>query len=141
MSVTAIRPSIFEALRPSVILTFCAAPPLRNHPAGMELAVPFAVDDEVDSRAAVQLADHHPLGPVDNELPAAEHNRHVAQVHLFVHHLLVVLDQAEMDVQGPPVGEPQLATFLGVETGLPQLVETVLQAGLLVVAFDGKRFP
>ena len=58
---------------------------------------PFHLADEVDAGAAVQLADHHPLGAVDDELAAAEHDRHVAQVDFFLDRLL--LGQAEPDLE------------------------------------------
>ncbi len=48
---------------------------------------------EVDARAAVQLADHHAFGTVDDELAAAEHDREVAQIDLFLDRLFLVQPQ------------------------------------------------
>ena len=48
----------------------------------------FHLGDEVDAGAAVQLAHHDALGAVDDELAAAEHDRHVAQVDFFLDRLL-----------------------------------------------------
>ena len=71
--------------------------------------------DEVDARAAVQLADHDALGAVDDELAAAEHDRHVAQVDFFLDRLL--LGQPQPDAEGPAVGQPQLAAFVAARSG------------------------
>ena len=90
--------------------------------------------DEIDAGAAVQLADHHALGAVDDELAAAEHDRHVAQVDLFLDRLL--LGQPQPDLERPAVGQPQLAALVGLVARLAQLVADVLQAQRLVVAFD-----
>ena len=39
---------------------------------------------EVDTGAAVQLADHDALGPIDNELAATQHNGQIAEIDLFL---------------------------------------------------------
>ena len=97
---------------------------------------PFDFHDEIDARAAVQLVDHHALGPVDDELAAAEHDGDVAQVDLFLDRLL--LGQAEPDLEGPAVGQPQLAALVGLVARLAQLVAEIFQPQRLVVAFDGE---
>ena len=53
-----------------------------NDAAAMQaaLAGAFHFGDEIDARAAVQLADDHALGAVDDELAAAEHDGHVAEI-------------------------------------------------------------
>ena len=48
--------------------------------------------------AAVELADDHALGAVDDELAAADHDRHVAQVDRLLDGRLALV-QAEPDVQ------------------------------------------
>ena len=72
--------------------------------------VPSISHDEVDAGAAVQLAHHDALGAVDDELAAAEHDRHVAQVDFFLDRLLFV--QPQPDAERPAVGQPQLAAFV-----------------------------
>ena len=107
----------------------------------MQAAVAGALDfhDEIDARAAVQLADDHALGPVDDELAAAEHDGDVAQVDLLLDGLL--LGQAEPDLEGAAVGQPQLPAFVGLVARFSQLVADVFQPQRLVVAFDGENFP
>ncbi len=112
---------------------------LGNDAATVQAALAGAFDfaDEVDAGAAVQLADHDALGAVDDELAAAEHDRHVAQVDFFLDRLL--LGQPQPDPERPAVGQPQLAAFVGLVAGLAQLVADVFQAQRLVVAFDRER--
>ena len=94
---------------------------------------------EVDARAAVQLADDDALGTVDDELTAAEHDRQVAQVDLFLDRLL--LGQPQPDPERPAVGQPQLAAFVRLVAGLAQFVAEVLQPQRLVVALDREDLP
>ena len=101
--------------------------------------VPSISHDEIDARAAVQLADHHALGPVDDELAAAEHDGDVAQVDFLLDRLL--LGQAEPDLERPAVGQPQLPALVGLVARFAQFVAEVLQPQRLVVAFDGEDFP
>jgi len=96
----------------------------------------FHLDHEIDAGAAVQLADHHALRPVDDELPPAQHDGQVAEVHLLLDRLL--LGEAQDDLHRPAVGEAQLAALVGLVAGLAQLVADILQAQRLVVALDGK---
>ena len=103
------------------------------------LAGALQLADEVDAGAAVELADHHALGPVDDELAAAEHDGDVAEVDFLLDRLL--LGQAEPDLERPAVGQPQLAALVRLVAGLAQLVADILQAERLVVAFDGEDFP
>ena len=60
----------------------------------------FHFGDEVDAGAAVQLAHHDALGAVDDELAAAEHDRHVAEVDLFLDRLLFVAAAARCGTAG-----------------------------------------
>ena len=54
---------------------------LGDDAAGVQLLVArLDLDDEVDARRAVELADDDALGAVDDELAAADHDRHVAEV-------------------------------------------------------------
>ncbi len=105
----------------------------------MQLAVNIrGVDDEIDAGRAVQLADDDALGAVDDELAAADHDRHVAQVNFFLDRL--ILDEAQPDAEGPAVGQPQLPTFVGAVARLAQFVFEILQGDCLVVALDGEDF-
>ena len=94
----------------------------------------FHFGDEVDTRAAMQLAHHDALGAVDDELAAAEHDRQVAEVDFFLDRLLFV--QPQPDAERPAVGQPQLAAFIRLVARLAQLVAQVLERELLVVALD-----
>jgi hypothetical protein len=51
-----------------------------------------------DARRAVQLADDHALGAVDDELPRARSSGNFAHVHVFFAHFVAVLE-AEGHVQ------------------------------------------
>src|SRR5690606_33957794 len=108
---------------------------LGNDAATMQL--PFArlrLADEVDARTAVQLAHHDALGAVDDELAAAEHDRHVAQVDFLLDRLL--LGEPQPDLEGPPVGQPQLPALVRLVPRLAQFVADVFQPQGLVVALD-----
>ena len=107
--------------------------------AGVGLALArLGTEHEVDAGRAVQLADDDALGPVDDELAAADHDRHVAEVDFFLDRLL--LDQPQPDAERPAVGEPQLPAFDRRVARLAQLVADVFQSVLFVVAFDGENF-
>ena len=109
---------------------------LGNDAAAVQLALAALrlLDDEVDAGAAVQLADHDALGAVDDELAAAEHDRHIAQVDFFLDRLLLV--EPQPDAERPAVGQPQLAAFVRLVARLAQLVAQVLELERLVVALD-----
>ena len=53
------------------------------------------LDDEVDARRAVELAHDHALGAVDDELAAADHDRHVAEVDLFLDRVCSLLSRSQ----------------------------------------------
>ncbi len=109
----------------------------------MQRAVGFLhLDGEVHAGAAVQLADDDALGPVDDELPAAHHDRHFADVDgLFEDFLFVFALEAAVDAQRQPVGQPKVAAFLGFVARLAELVVVIGQRHRLVVADDGEDFP
>ena len=113
---------------------------LGNDAAAIAAAVAgFEFADEVDAGAAVQLADDDALGTVDDELAAAEHDRHVAQVDFLFDRLL--FGQPQPDAERAPVGQPQLAAFVGFVARLAQLVADVFQPQGLVVALDRENLP
>src|ERR1700733_3868499 len=108
---------------------------LRDDAARIVLAFSrLGAEHKVDARRAVELADHDALGPVDDELAAAEHDGHVAQVNFFLDRLL--FDEPQPDAERTAVGQPQLAAFGGRVAGLAQLVAKVFEAVLSVVALD-----
>ena len=113
---------------------------LGNDAAARQLAVarPVLLHHEIDARAAVQLAHHHALGAVDDELAAAEHDRNVAQIDLFLDRLLFV--QSQPNAERLAVGQAQLAAFFGRVARLAQFVAQVLELDRLVVALDREDF-
>ena len=71
----------------------------------MRQRVQFAVaglglDDEIDAGRAVQLADDDALGAVDDELAAADHDRHVAEIDFFLDRLVLVEAQPDAERAG-----------------------------------------
>ncbi len=98
----------------------------------------LGLDDEIDAGRAVQLADDDALGAVDDELAAADHDRHVAEVDFLLDGLLLV--EAQPDAEGPAVGQAELPALVGAVARLAQLVLDVLQRQRLVVALDGEDF-
>ena len=109
---------------------------LGDDAAGVQLLVArLDLDDEVDAGRAVELADDDPLGTVDDELAAADHDRHVAQVDRFLERRLALVEP-EPDVERPAVGQAELAALVGVVARLAQVVAEVLQLERLVVALD-----
>ncbi len=95
------------------------------------------LDQEVDAGAAVQLVDDDPLGPVDDELAAADHDRDLAQVDGVLHHLVLVLaDEPHLDAERHAERQPQGPALVGRVPGLAQVVADVLQPQVAVVALD-----
>ena len=84
---------------------------------------------------AVELADDHALGTVDDELAAADHDGHVTQVDRFFEGGLALIEP-EPDVKRPAVGQAELTAFVGVVTRLAQIVVEILELERLVVTFD-----
>ncbi len=122
---------------PPVDLHLDPASPLGDDPAGVEHAVAHHLAGEVAARRAVQLADDDPFGPVDDELPAPEHDGHLAQVNVLLQDL-VRLVQSDAHVERAPVGEPQLQALLGQVPGLAQPVFDQLQPDALRLIDDGE---
>ena len=85
--------------------------------------------------AAVELADDDPLGAVDDELAAADHDRHVAEVDRLLDRRLPLV-QAEPDVERPAVGQAELAALVGLVARLAQVELDVFQLERLVIALD-----
>ena len=109
---------------------------LGNHAATGKLAIGRRFDllHEVDTRTAVQLADHHALGTIDNELTTAEHNGDIAEIDLFLDRLLAI--QSQPNLHRLAVGQSQLATLVRRVARLAQFVTEVLQRDRLVVTLD-----
>ena len=109
---------------------------LGDDPAGMQLLVArLDLDDEIDAGRAVELADDDPLGTVDDELAAADHDGHVTQVDRFLEGGLALVEP-EPDVERPAVGQAELAALVGVVARLAQVVVEILELERLVVTLD-----
>ena len=109
---------------------------LGDDPAGVQLLVArLDIDDEVDARAPVELADDDALGAVDDELAAADHDRHVAEVDRFLERRLALVEP-EPDVERPAVGQAKLAALVGLVARLAQVELDVFQLEGLVIALD-----
>ena len=103
---------------------------LGDDAAAVQLAVAgLDLDDEIDAGRAVQLADDDALGAVDDELAAADHDRHVAEVDFFLDRLLLV--EPQPDAERPAVGQPQLPALVGVVARLAQLVRMYSRLSVL----------
>src|SRR5262249_20120694 len=114
--------------------------PFGDDAATVELALTgLGVHHEVHARRAVELANHDAFGAVDDELAAADHDRHVAQVSLLFDRLFLV--QAEPDAERPAVGQAQLPAFVRIVARLPELVLEVIETDCLIVALDGEDLP
>src|SRR5262249_31778221 len=75
---------------------------------------------------------------VDDELAAADHDRHVAEIHLFLNRL--VLAQPQPDAERPAVSQAELPALCRIVPRLAQLVADGLETELLVVALDREDF-
>ena len=80
----------------------------------------LCIGDEVDTWRTMQLAHHHPLGTVDDELPATQHDRDVAEIDLFLDRLFT--SEPQQDSKRPAVGQPQLPTFVWIVPRLAKFV-------------------
>src|SRR5262249_21295641 len=105
-----------------------------NDAAGMKPTLAFALDGEIDAGRAVKLRDNHPLGAIDDEFAAADHDRHVAQVDFFLDRLLLV--EAQPNTERPAVGQAQLPALVWAKARLAQIILDVLEAECLIVAFN-----
>ena len=99
---------------------------LRDDARRVERAVALARDDgEVHAGRAVELTDDDTLGPVDDELAAAHHDRELAEVDVLLGEVRPALaPEPNGDAERAPVGEAQLTTFVG---GIARLFEGVTQ--------------
>ena len=88
----------------------------------------------------MELADDDALGTVDDELAAADHDRHVAEIDFFLDRGAVALAQAQPDAERPAVGEAKLAALVRVVARLAEFVLDVIERRFLVVALDGEDF-
>ncbi len=93
------------------------------------------LDDEIDAGGAVELADDDPLGTVDDELAAADHDGHVTQVDRFLEGGLALVEP-EPDMERPAVGQAELTALVGVVARLAQVVVEILELERLVVTLD-----
>ncbi len=68
----------------------------------MELGVAIDFENEIDARRAVQLANDHALGAIDDELAAADHDRHIAEINFFFNDRTIRLAQRSQTLKGRP---------------------------------------
>ena len=79
------------------------------------------------------------LGAVDDELPAADHDRHLAEVdQVFVDLVLVLADQSDVNAKRHAVGQSQLPALVRGVACLTEFVPQILQLHVAVVALDGE---
>ena len=114
--------------------------------AGMGTAL---VMREEGPRRSVQLAHHHPLGPVDDEGAALRHQRQFADIDLLLAHvqdflggrfvLLVEHHETHADLQRRGVTHPLLHALAHIILGRPEAVVDKLQDRRAVVVRDGKH--
>ena len=99
----------------------------------------LGIGDEIDARRAVQLTHHNPLGAIDDELTPTEHDRHVAEVNLFLDRLLT--GQPQQHPQRSAIRHPQLTALVRIVPRLSKFVSQILELDGLVVALDREDFP
>src|SRR5256712_6897591 len=100
-------------------------------------------------RRSVQLAHHHPLGPVDDERAALRHQRQFADVDLLLAYVqdflgrrfvfLVEHHETHADLQGRGVAHPLLHALAHIVLRRPQAVVDELQHRRAVVVRDGEH--
>ena len=87
----------------------------------------------------MQLAHHDPLGAINDEFAAPEHDRNVAEVDLFLNRLLA--SQPQQDPQRPAVGESKLTALVWIISRLTKFVPQILDLDRLIVALDRENLP
>ncbi len=113
----------------------------RNDPARLSLSIAtgrFLRHHKVNTGRTVQLTHNDAFCTINDELPAADHDRYVAEVHLLFDGLL--FDQTQPDTKWHSIGQPQLSTFRWRVARLTQLVTDILEPKLTVIAFNWKDF-
>ncbi len=111
-----------------------------NDAIGIEfLAVGVDARLKTNAGRAVQLADHDPLGAIDDEGALRRHERKFAHVNaLFLD--VLVLAEAERDVKRRGESLALALAFQRAQLRLADLVIAELELDLFVVAFDGEHF-
>ena len=123
-----------------VELGFVPRAAIGNDAKGMErLAVGMLGGLEGNAGRAMQLADDHALGAVDDESPLRRHQRQFPHEHLFFLGPALVFEQ-ERDVQRRAVGDAFTQALQPVLLWFPDLVAVVVEHDFSIVAFDGKDF-
>ena len=106
---------------------------------GMMRAECSGGDREVDAGRAVQLRDDDALGAVHDELAAAEHDRDVAEVDVFLDDFRAAFARhAQLHAQRHAVGQAQLAALVFRVLRFAEVVVDVLDLHRVVVARDGE---
>src|SRR3989338_7818446 len=85
----------------------------------------------------MQLADDHPLGPINNEGARFRHERELADIYfLFLRDSLA--DKPQLNLKRCGVGHAPFMTLCNRIFGLTQIVAEVFQSAASVKAFDRK---
>ncbi len=92
-----------------------------------------------DARAAVKLADNHPLCAVNDKGSVPRHERDFTHVDVLFTHFIPVF-QTKRDVQRRRIGQPLIQTVQAVKFRLRKLVSNVVQYIPTVITFDRKNF-
>ena len=118
---------------------FDPASAFRNNTAAETLAVEFRFGEEVDARAAVQLADDDAFGAVDDEFAAAEHNRKFAEIDVVFNRVFFA-DETKTNAQRTTVSQAQTAALVRRVVRFFEFVMNVFQTRRFFVVFDREGF-
>ena len=105
-----------------------------------QLSVGMLRGFEGDTGRAMQLADHHAFGAIDDKGALGGHQGQFAHEHLFLLGGFGLLLEQEGDVERRAVGQAFAQAFQPVELGRANLVGIIVQHALAIVALDGKHF-
>ena len=87
----------------------------------------------------MKLAHHNAFRTVDDELTAADHDRHVTEIDRLIKSRLTFM-KAEKHVEGSAVSKAELATLIRVVARFPQFIMEIFKFERLVIAFDREDF-
>ena len=112
----------------------------RNDAAGMQaFAGRMDFFGEISTGRTLNLRHDHAFGAVDDELAAADHQRHRAEIHFFVDDRVFAL-QAALDLQRRAVGQAERPALVGRVARLAQIVFQEIQRDRFVIRQNRKHF-
>ncbi len=116
---------------------------LRDDAATVQRTVAFLdFNQEIHAGRTVELADDDAFGAVDDELAAADHDRHFTQVYRILDHLGPVLAlEPDPNPEGHAKGQPQRAAFIRRVASLRQFITEILQLQIPVIRLDREDLP